>query len=136
VIPRRLTRSRWLLSLLSEVAHLNHRNSSLVHLPLKLFGRYGRKAAFAAVGIQSDQQQQHLNVGLSPQCRDHGYLIFITLNKEELDPAHDYADEIFSDRLIWITRRGVTEDQQHYVNLRLPDTRVSLFVQSSSVLQR
>jgi hypothetical protein len=107
------------------------KDSSGVRLPLGLFGRYGRKDAFASIGIKYDPQQQYLNVGLSPRCRDNGYLIFITLNKEELDPAHDYADELFAEQLIWVTRRAVTEDQQDYVNLRLPETRVSLFVRTN-----
>lgn len=101
-------------------------------LPLTLFGRYSRKDAFAAVGVRYDPQQQHLNVGLPPQCQDGGYFIFITLNKEELDPAHNYADELFADQFIWVTRRDVTEDHRDYVNLRLPETRVSLFVRTNS----
>ncbi len=107
------------------------KNSISVRLPLELFGRYGRKEALASVGIKYDSQQQHLNVGLSPQCRDRGYLIFITLNKEDFEPTHDYADELYADQFIWVTRRDVTEDQQDYVNLRLPETRVSLFVRTS-----
>lgn len=79
-----------------------------------------------------DPQQQHLNVGLPPQCRDGGYFIFITLNKEELDPAHNYADELFADQFIWVTRRDVTEDRKDYVNLRMPETRVSLFLRTNS----
>jgi len=58
-------------------------------------------------------------------------LIFISLNKEELDPAHDYADELFAEQLIWGTRRDVTEDQQDYVNLRRPETRVSIFFRTN-----
>jgi Domain of unknown function (DUF3427) len=100
-------------------------------LPLELFSRYGRKEIFTAVGVKYDPQQQHLNVGLSPRCKDGGYLIFITLNKEELDPAHDYADELFADEFIWVTRRDATEDQETYVNLRLDETRVSLLVRTS-----
>ena len=103
-----------------------------VRLPLELFGRYSRKDAFAAVGIHYDPQQQHLNVGLPPQCSDGGYFIFITLNKEELDPAHNYADELFADQFIWVTRRDVTEDHKDYINLRLPETRVSLLVRTNS----
>src|ERR1041384_7647303 len=71
------------------------KESSSLRLPLDLFGRYGRKEAFASVGIKYDSRQRHLNVGLSPQCRDHGYMIFITLNKEDFEPAHDYADELY-----------------------------------------
>ena len=102
-----------------------------VQLPLELLGRYGRKEVFAAVGVKYDPQQQHLNVGLSPQCKDGGYLIFITLNKEELDPAHDYADELFAEQFVWVTRRDVTEDQENYVNLRQDQTRISLFVRTN-----
>jgi hypothetical protein len=107
------------------------KEAAAVRLPLELFGRYGRKEAFAAVGIQYAPQQQHLNVGLPPQCKDGGYFIFITLNKEELDPAHNYADELFADQFIWVTRRDVTEDHKDYVNLRLPETRVSLFIRTT-----
>src|SRR5579862_6387162 len=80
------------------------------NLPLELFHRYGRKDAFAAVGVSYDPQQQHLNVGLAPRCKDGGYFIFITLNKEDLDPAHNYEDLLFADQFIWVTRRDVTED--------------------------
>jgi hypothetical protein len=107
------------------------KETTAVRLPLELFGRYGRKEAFAAVGIQYAPQKQHLNVGLPPQCKDGGYFIFITLNKEELDPAHNYADELFADQFIWVTRRDVTEDHKDYVNLRLPETRVSLFIRTT-----
>lgn len=95
-----------------------------LQLPLELFGRYGRKEVFAAVGVQYDPRQQHLNVGLPPRCKDGGYLIFVTLNKQELDPAHNYADELFADQFIRITRRDVMEDHKDYANLRLPKTRV------------
>jgi len=101
-----------------------------VRLPLQLHTRYGRKQAFIAVGVKYTSQKQHLNVGLSPRCTDGGYLIFVTLNKEELDPTHDYPDEIFADQLIWVSRRGVTADHRDYVNLRVPETRVSLFVRT------
>ena len=107
------------------------KQNNTVRLPLELFSRYGRKEAFAAVGVHYDPQQQHLNVGLPPQCKDGGYFIFITLNKEELDPAHNYADQLFADQFIWVTRRDVTEDHKEYVNLRIPDTRVSLFVRTT-----
>jgi hypothetical protein len=107
------------------------KEAGAARLPLELFGRYGRKEAFATVGIQYDPQQQHLNVGLPPQCKDGGYFIFITLNKEEFDPAHNYADLLFADQFIWVTRRDVTEDHKDYVNLRLPETRVSLFIRST-----
>ena len=108
------------------------KEAGAVQLPLELFGRYGRKEAFTTVGIQYDPQQQHLNVGLPPQCKDGGYFIFITLNKEEFDPAHNYADLLFADQFIWVTRRDVTEDHKDYANLRRPDTRVSLFIRSTS----
>lgn len=107
------------------------KQNNTVRLPLELFSRYGRKEAFAAVGVHYDPQQQHLNVGLPPQCKDGGYFIFITLNKEELDPAHNYADQLFADQFIWVTRRDVTEDHKDYANLRIPDTRVSLFVRTT-----
>src|SRR5215467_4533836 len=107
------------------------KDSAPVQLPLELFGRYGRKEAFAAVGIKYDSQKQYLNVGLSPRCRDSGHLILITLNKEELNPAHNYADELFSEQFVWVTRRDVREDQPDYINLRLPETRVSLFVRTN-----
>src|SRR5215813_8927725 len=107
------------------------KQSKPVHLALELFGRYSRKEVFATMEIQYDPQQQHLNVGLPPQCKDGGYFIFITLNKEELDPAHNYADQLFADQFIWVTRRDVTEDHKDYVNLRLPETRVSLFVRTT-----
>ena len=100
-------------------------------LPLSLFGRYGRKEIYAAAGVSYDQQKRHLNVGLSPECKDGGYFIFITLNKEELEeqePTHDYPDELFQDQFIWVTRRGVREDDVDYLNVRAPDCRVSLFV--------
>jgi hypothetical protein len=99
-------------------------------LPLQLQKRYGRKEAFASVGIDYSAQKQHLNVGLPPQCPDGSYLIFITLNKEKLDPAHNYADELFADQFIWVTRRGVTENTLDYVNLRMMNARVSLFVRT------
>jgi hypothetical protein len=107
------------------------KQTSAVRLPLALFGRYGRKEAFGAVGVHYDPQQQHLNVGLPPQSKDGGYFIFITLNKEELDPAHNYADQLFADQFIWVTRRDVTEDHKDYVNLRVLETRVSLFVRTT-----
>lgn len=105
--------------------------SSGVQLPIEQFSRYGRKEIFATVGVKYDAQQQHLNLGLSPRCKDGGYFIFITLNKDELDPAHDYADELFAQDFIWVTRRDVTEEQENYVNLRSDETRVSLFVRTN-----
>ena len=99
-----------------------------VALPLALHGRFGRKQIFAAEGIKYDQQQQHLNTGLSPRCPDGGYMIFVTLDKEELEPAHQYEDELFADSLIWVSRRGVTLDQIDYATLADSNTRVSIFV--------
>jgi hypothetical protein len=72
----------------------------MTKLPLTLHHRYSRREAFAAVHVEYDQQKRHLNVGLSPQCPDGGYLIFITLNKEELDPAYDYDDELFANKFL------------------------------------
>jgi hypothetical protein len=43
-----------------------------------------------------------------------GYSIFITLNKERLDPAYDYDDELFADRLRWVTRRDRGSDHPDY----------------------
>ena len=68
---------------------------------------------------------------LSPRCSDGGYLIFVTLNKEELDPAHDYPDQLFAQKFVWVTRRDATEDKRDYINLRSEGTRVSLFCQRS-----
>jgi hypothetical protein len=101
-------------------------------LPLTLHQRFGRKEAFGVFGIKYNSQQQHLNLGLSPQLPDGGYFIFITLNKEDLDPAHDYDDQIFADRFILVTRRDVNEDDPNYVNLRANGTRVSLFVRANT----
>jgi len=107
------------------------KTADTTQLPLELFSRYGRKEIFAVVGVKYDPQQQQLNVGLSPRCEDGGYLIFTTLNKEDLDPAHDYADELFAREFIWVTRRDATENQENYLNLRLDETRVSLFVRTN-----
>ncbi len=101
-------------------------------LPLALHKRFGRKEAFAVFGIKYKSQQQHLNLGLSPKLPNGGYFIFVTLNKDELDPAHDYDDQIFSDQLIWVTRRDVTEDHPDYVNLRDSTVPVSLFARTNS----
>ena len=100
-------------------------------LPLELHNRYGRKEIYGSVGIVYDQQQRHLNTGLSPRCSDGGYFIFVTLNKEQLDPAHDYEDEVYADHLIWVSRRGVSETDPDYLELRQSATRVSLFVRNS-----
>ena len=40
--------------------------------------------------------------------------------------------DLSADLFIWVTRRDVTEDQTDFVNLRLPDTRVSLLVRTNS----
>jgi hypothetical protein len=101
-----------------------------VALPLKLHDRFGRKEIFATQGISYDQQQQHLNTGLSPRCPDGGYMIFVTLDKDELDPSHDYEDALFAESLIWVSRRGVTLDHPDYVNLADANTRVSVFVRN------
>ena len=68
---------------------------------------------------------------LSPRCSDGGYLIFVTLNKEELDPAHDYPDQLFAQKFVWVTRRDATEDKRDYINLRSEGTRVSLFCRAN-----
>jgi hypothetical protein len=99
-------------------------------LMLELHGRYGRKEAFAYFGIEYDSRQQHLNTGLSPRLPDGGYFIFITLDKEAYEPQLSYADELFADRFIWVTRRGRGEAHPDYIRLRQPETRVSLFVRN------
>jgi hypothetical protein len=100
-------------------------------LPLSLHERYGRREAFAAVGVDYTSQQQHLNTGLSPRNPDGGYCIFITVDKEEMDAAYNYEDELYEDRFRWITRRGRGEAHQDYVTLRQDGTRVSLFVRAA-----
>src|SRR5260370_11508928 len=100
-------------------------------LPLQLHERYGRKEVFATVEISYTSQQQHLNTGLSPRVADGGYFIFITLQKDELDPAYDYDDELFADKFRWVTRRDRDENHPDYINLRDARTRVSLFVRHS-----
>jgi hypothetical protein len=67
------------------------RSTKVPSLSLNLHERYGRKEIYATDGVDYDQRQRHLNTGLSPQGQDGGYLIFVTLDKEQLDPAHDYA---------------------------------------------
>ena len=101
-------------------------------LPLILHHRYGRPQAYGCFGLHYDQQQRHLNLGLSPRLSDDGYYIFTTLDKEGLDPAHDYEDELFAEQFVWVTRRGVTKEDADYVNLRQDDCRVSLFVRNNS----
>ena len=57
------------------------------------------------------------------QCEREKYLtpIIGAANKEELDPAHDYADELFAQKFVWVTRRDATEDKRDYINLRSSD---------------
>jgi hypothetical protein len=100
-------------------------------LPLSLHERYGRREAFAAVGVDYTPQYQHLNTGLSPRNPDGGYCIFITVDKEEMDPAYAYEDELYEDRFRWITRRGRGEAHPDYVALRHGSTRVSLFARAT-----
>jgi hypothetical protein len=104
-------------------------------LGLTLLKRYGRRDAFKALGVKYSQQNRNLNTGLSPRCPDGGYLIFITLDKKGFDPRHDYNDELNQNTLEWITRRGRGEDHPDYVNLRLKNTRVSLFVRHDAAEQ-
>jgi Domain of unknown function (DUF3427) len=99
----------------------NHSSS-----PLLLHSRYGRLEVFASVGVTYDQQNRSLNTGLSPQCLDGGFFIFITLNKESFDPRHDYEDQLFPEIFVWVTRRGRSADHKDYVSIRQPETRVSL----------
>ncbi|HJZ72354.1 MAG TPA: DUF3427 domain-containing protein [Vicinamibacterales bacterium] len=88
-----------------------------------------RKEAFALFGIQF-HQQRHRTTGLSPQLPDGGYFIWITLDKTELEENYDYKDCIDSTSVTWITRRGVTEDQDDYRALQSADTRISVFLRS------
>ncbi len=100
-------------------------------LPLTVHERYSRHEIYGAVGIRFSAQNRSQIVGLSPRCPDGGYILFITLNKESYPPTQDYDDQLYSDRLLWITRRGRGEGHEDYVRLRQPDTRVSLFVRNS-----
>ena len=100
-------------------------------LPLTLHARYGRREIFKSVGVAYSQKNQNQNTGLSPRCPDAGYFIFITLNKSGMNPAYDYEDELFTDSLQWITRRGRRENHPDYVNLRQAQTRVSLFARAN-----
>ena len=98
-------------------------------LPLELHRRYTRADIYALFGIEYDARRtRHLNVGLSPRMSDGGYQLFITLDKETLAADYDYEDILFQDQLIWVSRRGVDQDDEDYVALREPATRVSLFV--------
>src|SRR5262245_56215232 len=100
-------------------------------LPLTLHAKYGRREAFRGVGATYSQRNRNQNTGLSPRCPDGGYFIFVTLNKEGMNPAYDYEDELFSDSVQWITRRDRRESHPDYVNLRQAQTRVSLFARAS-----
>lgn len=100
-------------------------------LPLALHGRYSRAEIFPTMGINYTPQKPQLNTGLSPQCRDGGFFIFVTLNKEGYPPGQDYGDELYRDKLSWVSRRGVNETQKDYVKLRDANTRVSLFVRNN-----
>jgi hypothetical protein len=100
-------------------------------LTLRLHQRYGRRDIYAAVGVRFSQQNRNQLTGLSPRCTDGGYFIFITLNKESYPSGQDYDDVLYSDRLVWITRRGRGEEHKDYVRLRQHDTRVSLFVRNN-----
>ena len=64
----------------SALAESSPPGSPAPALVLTLHARYGRHAAFAAVGVAYTPQNQHQNTGLSPPCADSGYLIFITLD--------------------------------------------------------
>lgn len=100
-------------------------------LPLALHERYSRAEIFPTVGINYTPQKPQLNTGLSPQCRDGGFFIFVTLDKEGYPSGQDYGDELYRDKLSWVSRRGVNETQKDYVKLREPETRVSLFVRNN-----
>jgi len=98
-------------------------------LSLQIHSRYGRTEVFSSVGVKYTAQNRSLNTGLSPECPDGGFFIFITLNKEDFgDPRHNYDDQLFENEFIWVTRRGRSADNRDYVKIRRADTRVSLFV--------
>jgi len=101
-------------------------------LPLSLHHRYGRKDVYAIDGVEFSPQKRHLTLGLSPRFKDNGYCIFITINKEGLDPAHNYEDQLFGDRFEWATRRDRGEDHPDYIRLRESDCRVSLFARNNT----
>ncbi len=100
-------------------------------LNLQLHGRYTRQQIFATFGVAYSSRQQHLNTGLSPRNPDGGYCIFITLNKEEMQEAYAYEDDLYADRFLWMTRRDRTADHPDYVALRVDSTRVSLFARAA-----
>jgi hypothetical protein len=86
----------------------------------------------ALFGIDYTRRTRHLNVGLSPQMPDGGYQLFITLDEDTRAPDYDYDDILFQDQLIWVSRRGADQDDEDYVALRDPATRLSLFVRSQN----
>jgi hypothetical protein len=88
---------------------------------------------YGLFGIDYDTRRtRRLNVGLSPQMPDGGYQLFITLDKDTLAPDYDYEAILLQDQLIWVTRRGADQDDEDYVTLRDPVTRLSLFVRAQS----
>lgn len=100
---------------------------------LTLNEMYSRKEVFASVGIVFSTRNQHQIKGLSPRCPDGGYFIFITLDKSTLGQHQfDYEDELFNDRVAWVTQRGAQEHHTAYEQLRAPSTRVSLFARLKS----
>ncbi len=101
------------------------------NLPFNLHERYGRLEAYEIFGIEYNQQQQHLNLGMSPRLPDGGYFIFITLDKGSYDESYDYDDQIFKGELFTTTRRGRSEDHPDYANLRQPEIRKSLFLRNN-----
>jgi hypothetical protein len=116
-------RSKWRFITLPEAT------LALPKLRLALHGRYSRKEVYALFGIDYDTRgTPYLNVGLSPAMPDGGYFLFITLDKATLAERYAYEDVLFRDQLVWVTRRGVEENDSDYVALREPTTRVSLFV--------
>ena len=82
-----------------------------------------RKEAHALFDIQFDQRQQNLLMGLSPRLSDGGYFIWITLDKTDVDPNHDYEDRLDCSSFTWVTRRGVQDTNPDYVNLADRATR-------------
>ena len=116
----------------SALADSTPPGSSPPALPLTLHARYGRHAAFAAVAVAYTPQNQHQNTGLSPRCPDGGHLVFITLDKSDLNAAYDYDDELFGDRLRWVTRRDRGENHSDYIVLRDARTRLSVFVRHNA----
>jgi hypothetical protein len=101
-------------------------------LALELYGRFSRHDVYGTKGIRFDQRNYTLIQGLSPRCKDDGYFIFITLNKDEMEPSHNYDDQLFANEFVWVTRRDRAEGHPDYVRLREPDCRVSLFVRTHS----